>query len=97
MKGISNAEGWERITPDDQNDWLNQRDASFDAFIKIGDKKDNVEPVIFETHSRGVKTNRDAWCLQLLRERPLEKNIDRTDRFLQSTEIDAIFRTAGDH
>jgi len=50
------------ITPDQHNDWVNQRDQSFDAFIKIGDKKDKTSPTVFETYSAGVKTNRDAWC-----------------------------------
>jgi len=62
VKGISNSQGWEQITPDDQNDWLNQRDASFEAFMKIGDKKDNFGTVLFETYSLGVATGRDAWC-----------------------------------
>ncbi|MER5173449.1 helicase-related protein [Thioclava kandeliae] len=61
VKGISNAEGWERITPDDQNDWLNQRDASFDAFIKIGDSDRSENKKIFVEFSGGSKTNRDAW------------------------------------
>ena len=60
--GIRKADGWERITPNDQNDWLNQRDASFDAFMKIGDKKSNDEPSLFESYSLGVVTNQDAWC-----------------------------------
>lgn len=62
VKGISNAGGWERITPDDQNDWLNQRDASFDAYIKIGEKKGNSSQCLFENYSLGVATGRDAWC-----------------------------------
>lgn len=61
VKGISNADGWERITPDDQNDWLNQRDASFDAFVKIGDKKDKSAISLFSTYSLGINSNRDVW------------------------------------
>jgi predicted helicase len=62
VKGISKIKGWERITPDVQNDWLNQRDESFDAFIKIGEKKDKTSPCLFENYSLGVATGRDAWC-----------------------------------
>ncbi|WP_435988512.1 DEAD/DEAH box helicase [Sulfitobacter sp. SH24] len=62
VNAIGESEGWERITPDDQNDWLNQRDASFDAFIKIGDKKSNAAASIFSGYYSGVKTGRDAWC-----------------------------------
>lgn len=62
VKGISNADGWERITPDDRNDWVNQRDASFDAFLKIGDRDRQETNKLFTEYSGGSKTNRDAWC-----------------------------------
>ena len=74
VKGISNGADWERITPDDQNDWLNQRDASFDAFLKIGDKKDKRDRALFENYTRGVETGRDAWVLNSSRGK-LEQNI----------------------
>ena len=60
--GIAKAEGWQLIEPDDHNDWLNQRDLSFDKHIKIGEKKDKTALKLFETYTAGVKTNRDAWC-----------------------------------
>lgn len=41
---------------------MNQRDASFDAFTKIGEKKDNTSDCLFENYSLGVATGRDAWC-----------------------------------
>jgi predicted helicase len=81
--GISNAQGWSLIEPDEHSDWLNQRDASFDAFIKIGDKRDKSEPVLFETYSSGVKTQRDAWCFNFSR-RGLEQNISRMIAFYNS-------------
>ncbi|WP_417248708.1 DEAD/DEAH box helicase [Celeribacter sp.] len=67
VKGISNSQGWEQITPDDQNDWLNQRDASFDAFMKIGDKKDRTGSVLFENYTRGLETGRDYWVFNFSR------------------------------
>tara|TARA_R100000322_G_scaffold42860_3_gene26966 strand:+ start:14861 stop:19633 length:4773 start_codon:yes stop_codon:yes gene_type:complete len=83
VKGISNAEGWERITPDDQNDWLNQRDASFEAFLKIGDKKDRSEPILFASYSRGLETGRDAWCFNLSKSK-LANNIQDTIAFYEN-------------
>ena len=59
--GVSDAEGWRRIEPDEHGDWLNQRDAEFTDFLAIGDK-DESEPALFENYSLGVVTNRDAWC-----------------------------------
>jgi len=59
--GMTKNEKWVRITPNDQNDWLNQRDNSFKPYIKIGDKRDKDGPTLFETYSRGIATARDAW------------------------------------
>lgn len=66
IKGITNIEGWTKITPDEQNDWVNQRDNSFDNYILISSKK-NTEDQIFHDYSNGVKTNRDAWCFNYSR------------------------------
>ncbi|WP_083930389.1 type ISP restriction/modification enzyme [Methylovulum miyakonense] len=62
LNGVTAADGWQTITPDQHNDWLKQRDDSFGGFISLGDKKDKNAAVIFENYSSGVKTNRDAWC-----------------------------------
>lgn len=61
INGIGQTKGWTKIAPNDQNDWLNQRDSSFDAFIKIGDKRDKSSDLLFHTYSRGIATARDAW------------------------------------
>lgn len=61
VKGIGRAKGWSGINPNEQNDWLNQRDSSFDAFIKIGDKRDKSSTLLFDTYSRGIATARDSW------------------------------------
>jgi len=62
IDGIREANSWQIITPDKHNDWLNQRDDSFDEFIQVGNKKDKTATTIFENYSLGVVTNRDAWC-----------------------------------
>ncbi|NAR47378.1 N-6 DNA methylase [Acinetobacter haemolyticus] len=58
ISGINSLKLWENIKPDTHNDWLNQRDDSFEDFIKIHDKSNTS---IFEKISLGVITNRDAW------------------------------------
>jgi predicted helicase len=58
--GISRAQGWSQITPDERNDWLNQRDSSFDRYLPMGDRSGS--PAIFSAFSRGFLTSRDAWC-----------------------------------
>ena len=48
---------WQRITPNEHHDWLNQRDKRYSQLVSLAD-----EPgAIFHTGSNGLKTNRDAW------------------------------------
>ncbi|WP_160242879.1 DEAD/DEAH box helicase [Acinetobacter indicus] len=71
INGITEVDGWTKITPDTHNDWLNQRDDSFSEFIEIGNKKDKAVKTLFKNYSGGVKTNRDTWaynfCLNSLK------------------------------
>ena len=60
--GIDRAGAWQTITPDEHGDWVGQRDAAFEVFLPIGDKKGNGAK-LFENFSLGVGTNRDAWCV----------------------------------
>lgn len=60
VNGITKANGWSSITPDENNDWLDQVDRSFDKFPILGDKS-NQKNVIFKIYSNGIKTNGDAW------------------------------------
>ena len=62
IKGISNASGWQSITPDEHGDWLGQRDKAFEAFLPLGDKGNAASPALFSNYSRGIETGRDAWC-----------------------------------
>ena len=51
------------ITPNEENDWLNQRDGLFDTFIPMeADKKFNATSTsLFVLNSRGIETARDSW------------------------------------
>ncbi len=60
--GVSAANGWLKVTPDEHGDWLKQRDDSFDQFIVLGDKDDTNESALFANFSSGLKTQRDAWA-----------------------------------
>ncbi|QCO23135.1 damage-inducible protein (plasmid) [Acinetobacter cumulans] len=63
INGITEVDGWTKITPDTHNDWLNQRDDSFNEFIEIGNKKDKNSISLFDSYSKGLMTGRDAWCV----------------------------------
>lgn len=62
IKGISEQPGWQSITPDEDNDWVNQGDKSFSRFLVIGDKKGKSDSFLFIGYSSGLKTQRDVWC-----------------------------------
>ncbi len=68
VAGIARENGWQTLTPDDHSDWLKQRDASFDAFIAMGDKDTKGATTLFANFSRGVATARDAWCYNASRD-----------------------------
>jgi len=62
ISGIRKAKKWQRIVPNAANDWINQRDPAFDAFIPLGDKDDAAGIRFFNNYSQGLLTSRDKWC-----------------------------------
>ena len=65
IEGISGADAFRSITPNQHGDWISTRDERFATFQEIGNKplkgKDTT-PAIFRQYSLGLGTNRDAWC-----------------------------------
>ncbi len=86
INGITASNGWKSITPDAHHDWINQRETSFDNFIKIGNKHDKSALTVFENYSNGIKTNRDAWCYNASKN-AVEQNMQRMIEFYDS-EVD---------
>lgn len=82
VRGLSMAGAWAQIQPDDRGDWLKQRDAGFEKFIVMGDKRTDQQ-AIFENYSNGVKTQRDAWCYNASRVQ-LEANVRRTIEYFNA-------------
>ena len=80
IDGITAANGWQIITPDQHGDWLRQRDDSFGEFISLGDKKNDAAVTVFENFSRGVVTSRDAWCYHFSKA-TLSNNMQRMVNF----------------
>ncbi|MEK4566925.1 type ISP restriction/modification enzyme [Alkalihalobacillus sp. FSL R5-0424] len=52
-KSITNIE-WKEITPDSNNDWINQRDLSYSSFH-------GIDTQIFKEKAIGVGSKRDTW------------------------------------
>ena len=60
IAGISALQGWTQVASNEAHDWLNQRDKGFSEHQNITAKGGDLNGM-FETHSAGLKTNRDAW------------------------------------
>lgn len=67
LNGLHRERKWERMQPNANHDWINQRDPAFERFVSLGDKKDDEAKTVFESYSCGVKTCRDVWCYNFAR------------------------------
>ena len=65
LVAASHGEGfpWQEITPNEQADWINQRQAGFEKFVPLGDidAKGKEKETFFTLFSAGLKSNRDDW------------------------------------
>ncbi len=78
FRSISRVE-WQTIEPNEKQDWIAQRDGTFDALLPLfPDKKFNIKSKsFFNLVSMGIATNRDAWDYNFS-EISLKSNIDST-------------------
>jgi len=84
---------WQPITPNEDNDWINQRDPAFDDFLPLNDEGSKSRNV-FSIRSSGVKTNRDAWVYNFSRE-SLVESVKGMIGFYNA-EVDSYMNTYGD-
>jgi predicted helicase/SOS-response transcriptional repressor LexA len=61
VSGIEKAKKWTMLAPNDDHDWINQRDPAFERFHVLGDKSDDACLKYFASYSQGIMTSRDAW------------------------------------
>ncbi|WP_371799683.1 DEAD/DEAH box helicase family protein [Streptomyces sp. NBC_01707] len=60
-QGIESVQ-WQRITPNKDGDWINQRDERFITFQAVGEKDKNArDKAVFDLYSSGLKSGRDSW------------------------------------
>ena len=64
---------WQKVKPNPEGDWINQRDPLFQTFKALGSDEvkrgKTLSPdTIFQTYSRGVATSRDAWAYNFNKE-----------------------------
>ena len=77
---------WQEITPNEEGDWVNQRDPRFAEFRVIGDRKSGKG--VFAAYSRGMASGRDAWVYNH-DETKLQGNVERMIGFYNS-QVDAF-------
>lgn len=69
-----NGIDWLKIYPDRNNDWINQRDESYQNYVPlIGEKK---QLGIFNVKSLGIASNRDFWVYGFS-EKAVKNNVER--------------------
>ena len=79
IEGVSGADAFRSITPNDHGDWISSRDERFATFQEIGNKSlkgKESTPALFRQFSRGLATSRDAWCYNFSQE-AVESNMRR--------------------
>ena len=71
---------WTKIDPDDNDDWINQRDSRFDTFRSL--KND-----IFKDATNGSKSNRDSWVVGFSKNKIISNSLNMVDIFNRQVKI----------
>lgn len=77
--GDISAIDWQEITPDDNNDWLNQRDPNYQKYAVMAGEQESV----FLSNAVGIVTSRDSWVIGFNQEKVLS-NSERLIRNYQN-------------
>ena len=90
FKSIGNKKiDWQILNPNEEGDWINQRNDKFKDFIPLIDKDNkNNKETFFTMSSNGVFTSRDSWVYSYSKTN-LEKNMKETIAFYNK-EIEKV-------
>ena len=98
VDGISKAQSWSQVIPNEHHDWLSQRTEDFEKFPPLS-AKDGNKAGLFETHSAGLKTNRDVWVYDASK-KSLENRVRRQIHFFNDQvsrqEVDPSYKVDTD-
>ncbi|GAA8482868.1 DEAD/DEAH box helicase family protein [Helicobacter pylori] len=97
LAGFENLESvpFEKITPNDKGDWINQREDAFDKLIPLKRDKKLQNPSVFDINSLGVVSGRDPWVYNFspnILTQSVQKCIDTYNADLK--RFNAYFREA---
>ena len=80
---------WQILNPNEEGDWINQRNDKFKDFIPLIDKDNkNNKETFFTMSSNGIVTNRDSWVYSYSKTN-LERNMKETIDFYNK-EVEKI-------
>lgn len=79
---------WNTIRPDENNDWLNQRDPNYQKYTKLAGES----RAIFTNSAVGVSTNRDSWVIGFNNKATLSKA--RTLITNYNSEVERLSKSA---
>lgn len=78
---------WRALIPNENNDWINQRNPDFMNFISLGDKRKREKDSIFlDNYASGISTNRDAWVYNFSADKA-KKHSDAMIQFYNAERI----------
>jgi predicted helicase len=77
---------WDKIVPDRNNDWINQRDDNFEKYQALSDE----ETSYFHVKDIGIVTNRDAWVSNFSQKNLTENVAKMIENY--NLEIDNLYR-----
>ena len=65
-RSVNGINDWQTITPDQHNDWINQRDATWESLVHLGHKdtkanKPGAPTTVMRLFSRGIATGGDPY------------------------------------
>lgn len=83
---------WTELTPDDNNDWLNQRDKNYQKYIPLANELTRTG--VFPKNAMGIITARDAWVYGFNRADTAHKTSLLIDHY--NAERERIKKTGAD-
>lgn len=79
---------WQRIIPDENHDWINQRDSNYQKYTPLVAN----EKTVFFNNAMGVKTNRDIWVIGFSKKEVLKNSTLMIDSYNQTVKNRKILR-----
>ena len=75
---------WEEIIPDENNDWLNQRDPNYQKYTSLVGEDSSI----FFNNALGVNTNRDMWIYAFSKSEVIQKSRKLIGNY--NNEVDSV-------